>query len=299
MKKSNKVLIIVAAVLVAVGILLVGVACALGIKMNENKVQEVTYTSQEPFTKIMVNSTDADVEIKISENGKVYAVCDESDKVTFTLSVTDGTLVLKEKDTRGIIDYIGINLDGHDAVLYIPHGEYEELNVKTESGSISCDESGIVFTNVSLQSSSGEIEFSSKVTQTLTSKTSSGEIDISDCAASVLTAESSSGRITISNSTPNVLYAEASSGNVKLDKVTANSLIEANTQSGRITLDYCDAGELMLESSSGSIRGTLLTDKIFDATSSSGSINCPPSVKDAGKCTVKTSSGSIKFEIVG
>ena len=73
-------------------------------------------------------------------------------------------------------------------------------------------------------------------------------------------------------------------------------MLNATAQSGNITLEKSDAGELTLKASSGNITGSVLTEKIFLAESSSGRINVPKSVS-GGRCEITTGSGNIDLRI--
>lgn len=338
MKKSVKILLIVAASLVVAGAALCGVALALGGNMNAGQTEKVTHTVEEPFDTIAVNVGSAETIIRKSETGKCYAVCSESDKVHYTLSVADGRLTLSEQDDRSWYDLIGIQVGTWKAELYLPEGSYEELMATLSSGGFECTDSGISFGNTTLTGSSGSIHFAAAVTGDLRVKTSSGSIrleksapqslsvvassgsiklnqvvaashmkvettsgslSLDSCDGAEVVLKSSSGSIRVEDMTPGTVSATASSGSVKFERVVAAATMQVETSSGSVTLNDCDAAELSLECTSGSIKATLLTGKIFEVRSDSGSIDCPASDRNGGMCTAKTSSGSIKFRVAG
>ena len=81
----------------------------------------------------------------------------------------------------------------------------------------------------------------------------------------------------------------------------AEGLLRIDGTSGSVKLSDCDAGEVTVEVSSGSVSGNFLTPKQYDLRSTSGSVSAPSSVAPSesasvGRCTVRTTSGSIRFD---
>ena len=93
------------------------------------------------------------------------------------------------------------------------------------------------------------------------------------------------------------LAGSNSSGKIYCTNVIASSDINLDNSSGGIALEACDAANLKLETTSGSIRGTLLSEKIFVADATSGSVDVPETIS-GGVCEVATTSGSIRLSIV-
>ncbi len=276
----KKVIIIISAVLVLIGAVLIGVAFAVGDLSLVNRARSVTHEADGAFEDISVEVSFADVHIRRSSTDKCYAVCDETEKLGYTLTVTDGTLTLRERDTRRWFEYIEIHTDMRGVVLYLPEGEYGSLSVTAASGDVECRSDALVFGDVSIKNASGETDLSARVTGALNVESASGDIEIEGMA-------------------PDSLKLSAASGEISLEGVRAASLMEITTSSGDISLEGCDAGELLLTSASGEIEATLLSDKLFEADSKSGRIRIPPSVRDGGICKAKTSSGDIEIRVMG
>ena len=70
--------------------------------------------------------------------------------------------------------------------------------------------------------------------------------------------------------------------------------IELNT--GSVRFEGCDAGTIFAETTTGDITGTLLTDKVFSADTTTGSIDVPKSAT-GGKCRLTTVTGDIRISI--
>ncbi|MGN1001850.1 MAG: DUF4097 family beta strand repeat-containing protein, partial [Oscillospiraceae bacterium] len=105
-----------------------------------------------------------------------------------------------------------------------------------------------------------------------------------------------SGRILLSHIRSGEISARSTSGKVELTDVIAEEELFARSTSGGVALEGCDGGTIRLESTSGSVKGTLLSDKIFTADSTSGSINLPRSAA-GGECEITTTSGSIDIKV--
>ncbi len=317
MKKSIKITLLVAAALVLVGCAIAILALALGGSFRES-TREVVHAVEGEFVSMDIHTDMANVRLEVSEDGTCYAVCDEIDRISYTVELRDGVLLLRETDDRQWYEYIGINVGGIPRVtLYLPKGAYDRLTIKTSSGDIVSEEVGLSFTHVSLATGSGSIRMSSPVREELTADSSSGNIALSDMTLTSLTATSSSGDISLADLTATTLHASTSSASLSLSYVRADEMeldtssgkltlyhvfaeksLQAVTSSGAIRLDNCDAGKLYLQSASGSITGSLSTDKLFDVHTNSGRVICPPSVAGGGDCVVRTSSGDISLIIL-
>ncbi len=296
MKAATKVLFISAAAVAVAGMILIGISFAMGGDKNLFKTTNVTHTAEGKFTDISVSSSMTDIIVKLSDDGKTYAVCSEDEKITFSLSVENGVLCLEEKDNSTWKDHIGISFDTRRATLYLSESEYENITVNTESGSIKC-ENGLYFNSASVTASSGSISINAQISEKLYACTSSGGIEIADVSPRTLDVSAQSGSVHLVNINTSNASARSSSGSIKLLNVVCDSIMNVKSSGGSINIDMCDAPQMVLNSASGNIKGTVLTDKIFNASSNSGKIDCPASVNGGGTCTVSTSSGNIKLKI--
>ena len=169
--------------------------------------------------------------------------------------------------------------------------------------------------------SSGGVEFAADVTYELNIQSSSGGVAVDGASPDSLFISCSSGSIQLANSTAGEVTLRSTSGSVKaenvrckafesictsgsqrLGSVIAEGLLRVDGTSGSVKLDDCDAGEVQVEVVSGSVSGNFLTPKVYDLRSASGSVAAPssaaptPGSNSAGRCTVRTTSGSIRFE---
>ncbi len=278
MKKSAKILIIISVVLIFIGTAVMASAFILGGSFEREKTVQRTYYAEGSFSKISVSVLESDIKILPSDSGECYAVCEENSTFVFNIYVENDTLYLKENDRREWYHHIGIFLNSREAVLYLPEGLYRELDVKSSSGNIKCEKSGISFENVTASASSGRIVVSADIKNRLS-------------------ADTSSGNIMLKNISLKALELSASSGDITLINTVSERTLKIETSSGEVELDRCDAGEIHIETSSGDVEAELLSDKLFDISTRSGEIECPPSANDGGRCTVATKSGDIEIDI--
>ncbi len=277
MKTAIKIILIASAALVVVGLGLVGVAFAAGVSTTPAVTQDKVLENNQEFTSIKITTFSADISVEESTNGKTHVICEESKNITYSMNIENGVLTLTEEDDREWYEHMQISFDDRELTLYLADGNYEGITIETASGDIECDEE-LTFVNAYLTSESGSIDFSSRLTGELSVTTASGDIEAD-------------------NIKPASLNIASSSGEVELENVIASEKISVKTASGQISLEGCDASELSIESASGSVHALLLSDKLFEVESDSGKTDIPPSIKDGGKCTVKTASGNIKIKI--
>lgn len=361
MRAGKKKILLAAAACVAAGLLISFVAlAAMDFNFFEMSTMEPvtnTYTPTQAFTGISVSGAECDVQLLPSENGACKVVCNETDKITHTVAVENGTLTIRSVDNRKWYEHIGFywNITRPIQVLiYLPDRAYDTLAVRTASGTVDVP-SDFSFTRADVDSASGDIRFAAAVSGDLSVKSVSGNVEVSGTDPQNLTAQSTSGDVKVASvSVGAAFYAKtisgvqrisqvscqsaeiyATSGDVtvdslkasgtfscrtisgwqKLSSVTCQSAeihstsgdaalsdliasesIRMETVSGNLTLIRCDAASLWLKTVSGNVNGTLLTEKVFAASTASGRIRVPDT-SSGGKCEVKTTSGNITLEV--
>lgn len=294
MSKTIKNLVIFALGLIAFGLTFIGVSYALNIK--HNKPDSTGCNLVEPFANVLIDVNAENVSILPTTDEHGYVRYEKTDKITYSIQIRNGALHIAVQDNRSWFDYIGIYATPQKIELYLPQIAYESLSVTTLSGNIVCEE-GLSFATAKLHSTSGKIDFRSTTSNNLTANSTSGSITIANFDNAQVKAESTSGRIICENGRAEFVTIHSTSGHVSLSNVLAEKSIQIETTSGGILLDRCDGESLILKSTSGAIRGTLLSEKNFQAKSNSGSIHVPASNTSAGMCKISTTSGSIHIEI--
>ena len=104
MKKSKKILITVAVILIAVGMIcgFCGIY-SLGFNFNEISTSDFvthTYTVEDDFTNIIIEEAESNINFYKSNDDKCRVLCDEREKVTHTVVNENNTLTVRVKDER-------------------------------------------------------------------------------------------------------------------------------------------------------------------------------------------------------
>ena len=315
-RKSLKVIFLVAFACIVLGAVLVVVSFAAGggFRKGGNNMRDYDITS--PFSSVTVQVGGTDVNIRRSSDDTAYVRAYETDGLTYDVTVDDGVLTIRERDTRPWYALIGIHFADRDLTIYLPERMYTALSYEGASGDFDSEENRISFGDVNLKSASGDISFDSSASGTVTVSTQSGDIDLSRSDAAALSCTTQSGDIDLSYGEVGTLsvstlsgdidlsYGEVGtllvstlSGEIELERVTAQTSLSIETSSGRVSFSSCDAPAVVLKSKSGDIRGSLLTGKRFDITTSSGRIDCPPSSDQGGTCRIETRSGDVRISV--
>ncbi len=297
MKRSTIIILCIALSLLVMGAAVGVTAVAAGGLSAFRNVTSVTHPVEDDFHNITIQATAANIRILPSQDDNVRIVTKQASKITYSVTVQENTLTVKEVDNRAWYDHIGIFMMGQQVTLYLPAGAYGNLKLHAISGDVQVLSKGYTFAAADLRCSSGDLGFRATVSGNVQAKTSSGEIDLLDTTAQRISVSSTSGDITLSRCTANDILLSASSGEMELVHVTGKNKLQAKTTSGDIDLSCCDGDSIHISTTSGDVEGTLLSHKRFDVDSGSGSIKVPDSDRNAGACFVRTSSGDIHLRV--
>ncbi len=314
MKKT----IIIAAVLVIAGALILGgalIAASSGLgNLSTNVLKTTTREFDMDFDRISVNVKTADVTFIPTNREKCRVELVEDERLTHSVNVEAGTLLINVTDNRKWYDYIGIIFKSPSITVYLPKDEYTSLSVKTTTGNIEVPDSfgfdsvlvkgttsnitmnARVSDTVKLETTTGSIIVSSGDTSTLTANATTGDITVSTVDARTVKLSATTGSVTMKDSTCNMLTVKNATGQINLAGVIATSSIDAVNSTGGVKLDGCDAREITVKTSTGSVTGTLLSEKIFVTETDTGRVEVPHSTV-GGICEITTDTGSIKIEI--
>lgn len=200
MKNKKKIAILAAIVLVAAGLFLsFGALCAMDFdlnKMNSLKYTTKTYTIDETFSNISLESAECDLRLLPSEDGSCKIVCEESEEIFHSVTVENNTLTIERTDARKWYEHImGIYWGSMAITVYLPQTEYASLYALSVSGDIAIPED-FSFANAEIHNTSGKVDFLASVENNLSIKTVSGDLHIENANPKSLTTQSTSGKIT-------------------------------------------------------------------------------------------------------
>ena len=115
------------------------------------------------------------------------------------------------------------------------------------------------------------------------------------CKGNIIAAVGS-GNVMLSDVTCKGLDSVGDTGDLTMKNVLASSSVSISRTTGDVKLDRCDASQLSVKTDTGDVVGTLLSEKIFIANSSTGDVNVPQTAK-GGKCEITTNTGDISISL--
>lgn len=216
--------------------------------------EKTVYTVNDAFRNIRVDAQCADIIFDLSENGQNCVVCTQSGNQDFTVTVENGTLLVKQKDRLKWYQQILFRSTSTDATLYLTKTQFDSLHMSLVSGDVEIP-APFRFTNVSILTTSGDVDFDAAVEEalsveaisgditidgveakTITCKTVSGDIDLEDCDAGIVKLSATSGDIDASLLTGKQFSVSSVTGDTEVPAGTDGGLCEASTVSGDVTI---------------------------------------------------------------
>ena len=271
--------LITAGCLMAAGLILFTVGLSIAgfdfTKLGTKEMVTNTYTVSESYTNISVDAITADIAFAASEEG-IKVVCYEDKKLPFSVCVENETLVISCKDNRKWYDHIGFNWEENQVTVYLPAGEYGDLQINCTTGDVTVPE-GFSFRSANMDLTTGDINWKAGATNTLSAKTTTGAITVEKVQCDTLNAKTTTGNVTLTDVvTVDAIHVQVSTGDVKLNRA--------------------DAGQLQIKATTGDVTGTILSEKVFDAKATTGDVTVPQSTT-GGICRVTTTTGDIHLKI--
>ena len=339
MRTATKVWLIVAGALIALGIIVFGTAfMAIGGDMAgfaTNKYETNEHQITDEFENILIKSNTASIKLVASEEDSCSVVCYEQTNLKHSVSVKDGALEIKVVDERKWYEHIGINFSAPSVTVYLPKGEYGELDVSVSTGDVDIPE-GFGFENIDVTASTGRVMCGAVAKQDVNITTTTGNIVGNGVSAASMKLSVSTGRIelngikcdgdlsvTVSTGDARVSgvncknfrsdgdtgklylgYLEAeekitvkrSTGDVSFDNCDASKLF-IETSTGDVRFEACDAAEISVRTDTGDVEGTLRSDKVFIVRTDTGDVEVPKTTS-GGRCEIITDTGDIEISII-
>jgi len=220
-------------------------------------------------------------------------------------------------------------------LVCLPKPELDRMNINTASGDVKVTDLFTIGEG-SIHTASGDIETEAEFTGELVLKAVSGSITAKNFSSAKCKIDTTSGDIALSNAYFGELSMKTTSGDIKAETVTAGTNITVTTTSGYIGLSVLncenlitestsgdteivmaqvtdlteltcvsgdiryqgyDSGEFSIKTTSGDVYAMLFNGKNYIVSTSSGTVNVPPSVQGNGDFKVATTSGDIDIVI--
>lgn len=317
MRKKTTGWLITAGILVVLGLALFAAAMAAHgwnfTGLNTAKYETCTHEISDSFNSISLYTNTADIIFVPSENGTCSVTCYEPEYARHDVSVQDGTLTVREVNTREWYDNINITSETPRITLSLPDAEYRGLFISESTGDIEIPKD-FRFERMEISASTGDITNRASASDTIKITTSTGGIRVENVSAAALDLSVSTGRVVVADAdcTGNVsihvstgeayltdvtcenIFSDGNTGEIDLRNVLAAGKISIERSTGDVEFDCCDAAELFIQTDTGDVTGTLRSDKVFSTTTDTGDVDVPKSIS-GGICEIITNTGDIRI----
>lgn len=320
MKRTAKIWLITAGILVVLGPAIVVCAIAtggfdfshFGSKSYEATYEEITST----FDQIAINTDVSDIEIATADEKQCKVEYAAPEGVEHSAEVQDDTLVVQSTDNRSWMKRIStLSFQGPKITLYLPESVYASMQIDIKTGDVVIP-TDFSFDTLTVNGDTSDVKCAASVTDALTLKLTTGDVELNDVNAGQVNittttgdididSMTSTGDISVTTNTGDVKLknctcknfdADGDTGDVVLTDTIAEADFDIDTDTGDVVFERCDAAAITVNSTTGDITGTLLSDKVFSADTTGGDIDVPDSTM-GGKCDLKTNAGDIQIKV--
>lgn len=319
MRTATKVWLIVAGALTALGIIVFGTAfMAIGgdiAGFSTNKYETNEHQITDEFENILIKSNTATIKLVASEDDSCSVVCYEQTNLKHSVSVKDGALEIKVVDERKWYEHIGINFSAPSMTVYIPKGEYGDLDISVSTGDVEIPE-GFGFENIDVTTDTGRVRCQATAKQDVNITATTGSIFASGVSAASLRFTATTGKIDLNGiNAEGDLSVSVSTGKARVEGVNcknfrsygdtgklylgylkAEEKITVKRSTGDVTFEACDAAEISVRTDTGDVNGSLLSEKVFITRTDTGDVDVPRTTS-GGRCEIITDTGDIKIRI--
>ena len=210
-----------------------------------------------------------------SEDNTCKVVCVEQTENPHVVSIEDNTLKVSQNDLKWYKN-IGISTASPKITIYLPKTGFKSITDDKITG-----DTALGFfsaNNLSISVTTGDVSISNFVCEDLDIRIITGDIFLKNILCKNL------------NST-------GVTGDIDLESVLADGNLQISRTTGDIRFDCCDANDLKINITSGDVTGTLWSEKKFIASTTTGDVDVPASIK-GGKCEITSTTGDIKISLV-
>ena len=284
-------------------------------KLSTRRLVNNEYEITENFKNINIATTEGVIEIIPSTDGKTKVVLAEKEKTLHNVFVSQETLNIEMNDERKWYDHVGINWETQKVKLYIPSGEYDALDISTDTGDIDIAKD-YFFEKINIKGSTVDVVVKASVLNEAKIETSTGDINLENLTAGSIDISVTTGSVELENVkvatdlkikvetgeceldtvTCKNLISTGSTGDISLESVIATGYFNITRSTGDVEFERSDASEITIETSTGDVKGSLLSEKVFIVDTDTGRKRVPESVS-GGRCKVTTDTGDVIITI--
>ena len=152
---------------------------------------------------------------------------------------------------------------------------------------------------VALTASTGDVRARNTACASLSVTTSTGDIEIEGASvAGAISTSVSTGKTELSDVACAEYVARGGSGDIELERVVASGKLDIQVRTGDVELEDSDAADIYITTTTGDVEGSLLSEKVFITSTSTGEVDVPNTVA-GGRCEITTSTGDIEISVKG
>lgn len=263
-------------------------------KLDTQKYETVSYEFDEDFSSIVVDCASADVIIVPTDN-KAKVISNDWVGISHFACVQEGKLIINSTDNGEWYKHIGISVNQPQMTVFLPKNEYDSISITGNAGDIEiCDD--FTFLNVEIYLDTGDVNLVSVDANTIKADINTGDIKIENISADTLDISDSTGTMTVSNAECSNLRSEGDTGDIILNNVRVTKKTAIRRDTGKVEFQNSDFAEISVKTDTGDVVGTLLSGKVFNIETSTGSVNVPENAS-GGKCEIITEAGNIDIRL--
>ena len=290
MSKKSKIWLIVAVCFMLIGgIIFTGVMSMLKWDfkaLNTTECENNTYTVNEQFKNISINTLTADVLFIKSDDDTCKVECVERPKEKHTVKVKDQTLNINVEDSRKWYDHITFFGFAEPQIkVYLPQEQYGSLIINISTGDIDIPKE-FTFDCIDIKDSTGDVSSKAKAVNYLNVKLSTGKVEI--------------GCIDVSSTPyiePQNVNISVTTGDVKLWRTGAKENLAVKTTTGNVWFCIVKAPHVTVKTTTGDVEGNLYTAPRFITKTTTGDVKVPEAKTD-DVFEITTGTGDIYFKVV-
>lgn len=255
--KANKIILITAAVLIVIGLIIVGISMPMYLSSNDFKGELQTRAITETISEINAYSDFGDVLIACDNTDTITVTYYENNKNVYQISTADNSLTIKpnvsSQDLKWYDQLINLNFaekDKYDLIIKLPKTVFANCTVSTEYGDIeSYDLTGGY---LNFKTNCGDIELNNNNFINIACLTDYGDIDAEITTAENLDFETNCGDIKLNKVSGTQMTLDTDFGDIKgtISGIESDYSINAETNLGDKNIQNKSAGIKVLNAKS-------------------------------------------------
>ncbi len=263
---------------------------------------------------------DKTLEIRAEKTGKwfdkVFPLSTRVPKVKVYLPKTEFSSLSVTTDTGDVyapeaLTFEDASVTGNTGDVKFFAAAEKELTITTQTGDIkavSSPESNLTVTtltgevcisdcrcgNAVLNSDTGDITLKNFISSgDLSVTTGTGDVEVEKIDADIITVNTNTGEVCISDCRCGNAVLNSDTGDITLKNFISSGNLSVTTGTGDVGFEKIDADIITVNTNTGYVKGSVLSEKLFNAHSNAGKIDVPDSIATDKTCEIKTNTGDI------